>query len=186
MLRMQLQPHFLFNTLHTISALMHRDVKRADSMIAALSDLLRMSLRTTGTQEVPLREEVEFLERYIEIMSLRFGDRLVVTVDVDPAILDARVPTLLLQPLVENAIQHGLEPQVEGGRLTVTARRDDGQLVLEVTDTGAGLGGSTHGSGFGLTQVRERLATLHGSGAGFMLEPAPPRGTRATIRLPVG
>ena len=107
MLRMQLQPHFLFNTLHSISALMHKDVRRADSMIAALSDLLRMSLQNIGAQEVPLQSELDFLQRYLEIMSLRFGDRLRVSIDIDPETRDARVPNLFLQPLVENSFRHG-------------------------------------------------------------------------------
>ena len=107
MLRMQLQPHFLFNTLHSISALMHKDVRRADSMIAALSDLLRMSLQNIGAQEVPLQSELDFLQRYVEIMSLRFGDRLRVSIDVEPETRDARVPNLFLQPLVENSFRHG-------------------------------------------------------------------------------
>ena len=107
MLRMQLQPHFLFNTLHSISALMHKDVRRADSMVAALSDLLRMSLQNIGAQEVPLQSELDFLQRYLEIMTLRFGDRLRVSIDIDPETRDARVPNLFLQPLVENSFRHG-------------------------------------------------------------------------------
>src|SRR4051794_32862555 len=138
-LRMQLQPHFLFNTLHTISALMHRDVKRADSMIAALSDLLRMSLRSVGVQEVELREELEFLQCYLEIMSLRFGDRLTVTLDIDPDVLDARVPTLVLQPLVENSFRHGFGDGMRAGEVRVTVVPDGDMLRCEVTDNGRGI-----------------------------------------------
>src|SRR5919198_963693 len=160
-LRMQLQPHFLFNTLHSISALMHRDVKRADSMIAALSDLLRMSLRSVGVQEVELREEVEFLQRYLEIMTLRFGDRLTVTLDIDPAALDARVPTLVLQPLVENALRHGFSESVRAGRVRVIVAREGSMLRCEVVDNGRGIAPSGLREGVGISNTRARLHHLY-------------------------
>jgi two-component system, LytTR family, sensor kinase len=185
MLRMQLQPHFLFNTLHTISALMHRDVKRADSMIAALSVLLRMSLRTTGTQEVPLREEVEFLERYIEIMSLRFGDRLVVTVDVDPTILDARVPTLLLQPLVENSLRHGFNEGIRGGRVSIVLRADGDTLRCEIIDDGRGIPREGIREGVGIANTRARLKQLYGERHEFELRGEPAGGTCVSLVIPL-
>ena len=129
MLRMQLQPHFLFNTLHSISALMHKDVRRADSMIVALSDLLRMSLQNIGAQEVPLQSELDFLQRYVEIMSMRFGDRLRVTIDVDPETRDARVPNLFLQPLVENSFRHGFGDLGQGS-ISISVRRDGEHAAL--------------------------------------------------------
>ena len=185
MLRMQLQPHFLFNTLHTISALMHRDVKRADSMIAALSDLLRMSLRSTGTQEVPLREEVEFLERYIEIMSLRFGDRLTVTVDVDPAVLDARVPTLLLQPIVENSLRHGFGEGIRGGRVSIVLRPDGETLRCEIADDGRGIPREGIREGVGIANTRARLRHLYGERHEFELRGDPAGGARVTLVIPL-
>src|SRR6266508_1295324 len=116
-LQMQLNPHFLFNTLHAISALMHKDVEAADRMITRLSDLLRYALESTDAQEVPLRQELDFLNRYLEIEQTRFGDRLAVRMNIEPDALEALVPNLLLQPLVENAICHGLEPRARPGRI---------------------------------------------------------------------
>jgi signal transduction histidine kinase len=137
-LKMQLDPHFLFNTLHTISELVHEDPEAAERMIVRLSELLRLSLENAGTQEVPLRKELDFLERYLEIEKIRFEDRLSVRFDIDPGALDARVPNLILQPLVENAIRHGIANSAEGGSVSIVARRDGTRLELEVSDTGSG------------------------------------------------
>ena len=183
-LRMQLQPHFLFNTLHTISALMHRDVKRADSMIAALSDLLRMSLRSVGVQEVDLREEVEFLQRYLEIMSLRFGDRLSVTLDIDPAALDARVPTLVLQPLVENALRHGFGDGARAGRVRVLVARDGDMVSCEILDDGRGIPPSGLREGVGISNTRARLRHLYGERFSLELLANPGGGVRVRLALP--
>jgi two-component system, LytTR family, sensor kinase len=185
-LRMQLQPHFLFNTLHSISALMHRDVRRADSMIAALSDLLRMSLRSVGTQEVPLREEIEFLQRYLEIMSLRFGDRLTVSVDVDPEALDARVPTLVLQPLVENALRHGLGEGIRAGHVGVRVAKDGDTLRCEITDNGRGIPVDGLREGLGITNTRARLRHLYGERHVLELNgiPGAGGGVRVCLTLP--
>src|SRR5439155_7404139 len=133
-LRMQLQPHFLFNTLNAIAALMHRDLRLADRMIARLGELLRATLDDPGTQEVPLRRELEFLSPYLEIEQARLGPRLSVRLDIDDELLDARLPYLILQPLVENAIRHGLAPRTGAGRLNVRAWRDASRLVREVAD----------------------------------------------------
>src|SRR4051794_31891293 len=138
-LQMQLNPHFLFNTLHAISALMHKDVEAADRMIARLSDLLRYALESTNDQEVPLHQELAFLERYLEIEQTRFGDRLLVHKQIDPATLNVQVPNLILQPLVENAIRHGIEPHARRGEIYLAARRDNGYIYLEVRDNGSGL-----------------------------------------------
>jgi len=183
-LRMQLQPHFLFNTLHTISALMHRDVKRADSMIAALSDLLRMSLRSVGVQEVELREELEFLQRYLEIMSLRFGDRLTVTLDIDPNVLDARVPTLVLQPLVENAFRHGFGDGMRAGQVRVTVVPDGDMLRCEVVDNGRGIAPVGAREGVGTSNTRARLRHLYGEHFSLDLTANPGGGARVSLAIP--
>jgi signal transduction histidine kinase len=141
-LQMQLNPHFLFNTLHAISALMHQDVDAADRMLVRLSDLLRRALESTDTQEVSLREELDFLSRYSEIEQTRFGDRLRIEMEIAPETLDALVPNLVLQPLLENAIRHGIEPHARPGRITVQSRRDGPALQLQVRDNGAGLNGN--------------------------------------------
>jgi two-component system LytT family sensor kinase len=184
MLRMQLQPHFLFNTLNSISTLMHRDVKRADSMIVALSDLLRMSLRTTGTQEVPLQEELSFLQRYVQIMSLRFGDRLRFRFDVDQELLDARVPSLMLQPLVENSIRHGFDDARARGTVEVTVLRDGEVLRCVVTDDGRGLPAHGFREGVGLSSTRARLRHLYGDDHLFAIHNRPEGGVRATLAIP--
>jgi LytS/YehU family sensor histidine kinase len=183
-LRMQLQPHFLFNTLHTISALMHRDVKRADSMIAALSDLLRMSLRSVGVQEVELREEVEFLQRYLEIMGLRFGDRLKVALEIDPEMLDARVPTLVLQPLVENALRHGFGEGMRAGQVRVVVARDGEMLRCEVADNGRGIPSGGLREGVGIANTRARLRHLYGGNFTLELLANPGGGVRVTLTIP--
>src|SRR5256885_8140479 len=183
-LRMQLQPHFLFNTLHTISALMHRDVKRADSMIAALSDLLRMSLRSVGVQEVELREELEFLQRYLEIMTLRFGDRLTVTLDIDSEVLDARVPTLVLQPLVENSLRHGFGDGMRGGHVRVTVAPDGEMLRCEVVDNGRGIPQGGPREGVGISNTRARLRHLYGERFSLELIANPGGGARVSLAIP--
>jgi two-component system LytT family sensor kinase len=183
-LRMQLQPHFLFNTLHSISALMHRDVKRADSMIAALSDLLRMSLRSVGVQEVDLREEVDFLHRYLEIMSLRFGDRLTVSLQIDPVVLDARVPTLVLQPLVENSLRHGFGDGMRAGHVKVVATLDGDMVRCEVIDNGRGIPQGGPREGVGITNTRSRLRHLYGDRFSLELLANAGGGARVALAIP--
>jgi len=182
MLRMQLQPHFLFNTLHSISALMHKDVRRADSMVAALSDLLRMSLQNIGAQEVPLQSELDFLQRYVEIMRLRFGDRLKVSIDIDPETRDARVPNLFFQPLVENSFRHGFGDLGQGS-ITITVVRDDDMLRCDVVDDGRGLR-TGHKDGVGLATTRQRLAHLYGDNFVFTMRGAPNEGVHVTVVIP--
>jgi two-component system, LytTR family, sensor kinase len=162
-LQSQLHPHFLFNTLHTISALMHRDVDAADEMLARLSDLLRLSLDRIGTQQVSLKEEIDFVQKYLQIERTRFGDRLQVRVEIDPETLDAAVPNLILQPLVENALKHGIGTQVDGGVLHIRSAREDGNLSLLVRDTGPGMSAAklnALNTGVGLRNTRSRLAEL--------------------------
>jgi two-component system, LytTR family, sensor kinase len=168
-LRSQLQPHFLFNTLQSISTLIHRDPAAADRMLTDLSDLLRLSLRSTASQEVPLSEELDFLQRYLEIMRVRFGDRLVIRVDVSTDVLNAMVPSLVLQPIVENAIRHGMADRPDVGHVAVSGRRSGAALQLEVSDDGPGLHATTPGNGIGLANTRERLNRLYGGRGGLEL-----------------
>lgn len=161
-LKMQLQPHFLFNALNSIAALVHKDADAADEMLAALSDFLRLVLATSGEQELPLRRELELVERYLAIEHARFGDRLQYKVDVSAETEPALVPAFLLQPLVENAVRHGLEPRPGAGSLTIQARRQDGNLRLVVTDNGVGLNGKQPPrEGIGLVNTRARLRELY-------------------------
>jgi signal transduction histidine kinase len=163
-LQRQLHPHFLFNTLNAISALMHRDVDAADQMLMRLSDLLRIALDQPGVQEVALKDELDFLAKYLEIEQARFGDRLTVRFDVDPITLDAQVPNLILQPLVENSIRHAIAMQVGAGIVEIRASRAGDRLVLEVGDNGPGFGGRSqppHGHGVGIANTRSRLEHLY-------------------------
>ena len=187
-LKMQLHPHFLFNTLNTISALVHRDPRAADRMVARLGDLLRLTLDNQGVEEVSLKEELEFLQKYLEIEQTRFHDRLTVEVDVDPASLDARLPNLLLQPLVENAIKHGVSARPGAGRIEISARRENGTLNLRVRDDGNGLPAYSRPdcsrSGVGLANTRARLLQLYGDAQRFELANAEGGGCVVTISLP--
>ena len=165
-LKMQLQPHFLFNTLHSIGALARtgrgEEVVR---VVTGLSDLLRRVLTAGGGQLVLLEEELDFVDRYLEIEGLRFQDRLRVTREIAPDVLDAQVPNLILQPLVENAIRHGISVLPKSGRVELRASRRGEQLVIEVRDDGPGPGGPPMGGGIGLANVRGRLEELYGSRA---------------------
>jgi two-component system, LytTR family, sensor kinase len=187
-LRMQLQPHFLFNTLHTISAFMQEgEIEAADRMITRLSDLLRLALESAGAQEVPLRQEMDFLRRYVEIQQIRFQDQLRVHLDVPDELLDARVPNLILQPLVENAIKHGVTARAEGGEVRVSVARDAGVLRLTVRDDGPGLSATekaSNGSGVGLANTRERLRQLYGDRARFSVSNHATGGVEVEISIP--
>ncbi len=182
-LRMQLNPHFLFNTLHAVSTLVDRDPAGVRRMIARLSELLRHVLDEEAPQEVPLSQELEFLDDYFEIQSIRFQGRLDTAVDVPSDLYDAQVPNLILQPIVENAIKHGAS-QVRGvGRIEVRGRHEDDRLVLTVTDNGPGLPESQE-DGFGLRNVRARLEGLYGDDQALHMETVPDGGTRAVLALP--
>jgi len=184
-LRTQLHPHFLFNTLNAISALMHKDVALADRMISRLGELLRATLDDPGTQEVTLRRELDFLSPYLEIEQARLGSRLSVRLDIDDELLDARLPYLILQPLVENAIRHGLAPRTGTGRLAVRAWREDGRLELEVADNGPGVRFDRNfQEGIGLSNTRARLKALYGDNQSLALRPAPGGGLIVTVTLP--
>lgn len=185
-LREQLRPHFLFNTLNTVAVLVREDKKDAAvDLLAHLGALLRLSLDLERSQEVPLREEMAYLERYLEIQRARFTDRLTVVVNIEPEALSARIPNLLLQPIVDNAILHGISPKVGPGRIEVNGRVADGTLHLEVRDDGPGLpSGGRARDGIGLSNTRERLAKIYGSCASLALTSAPGGGVVVQITLP--
>jgi hypothetical protein len=185
-LQAQLQPHFLFNTLNGIATLVRRDPQVAEEMLASLSDLLRVSLAQAGRQEIPLREELDFLDRYLELQQMRFGDRLRIERQVEPAALDCLVPSFVLQPLVENAIRHGIEPSGRPGLVRIVAQRTEGEVCLSIEDDGGGLRGSkpAAGNGIGLHSVRERLDALYGTRHEFRIEERPSGGVAASMRIP--
>ena len=184
-LKTQLQPHFLFNTLNTVAELVHTDPEAADQMITRLGRLLRLSLDHAGHQVVPLRQEADFLRVYMDIEQVRFRDRLQVVWDLAPDTLDAAVPTLLWQPVLENAIRHGVSPLMGRGRIVIVSHREADDLVLEIRDNGTGLPeGEVPREGVGLRNIRERVAQLYGHRARFTLRPNLGGGTIATLRLP--
>lgn len=191
-LRMQLNPHFLFNTLHTVSSLADEDPEGVQRIVARLSALLRRALEGTARQEVPLSEELSFLRDYLEIQRVRFQGRLEVSEEIDPNAMDALVPNLLLQPLVENAVKHG-SGQATGavGRIVLYARRDAApdRLVLAVRDNGPGLAEGAEATAacagrVGLANTRERLHALYGADAALDLRAAPEGGLAVTVTLP--
>lgn len=203
-LKMQLNPHFLFNTLHSISALMHEDVEVADKMVARLGEFLRLTLKNSGSPEITLEEEVKFLECYLEIEQLRFEDRLRVRFEIDPLALSALVPNLILQPIVENAIRHGIAPQTTPGRLAIRARRSLDHLSLEVEDNGPGFPtnfdiptdhhtrdtstfdyNARSNGGLGLVNTNARLARHFGPAHRLAIERAKPHGTIVRIEIPL-
>ncbi len=185
-LRSQLQPHFLFNALNAAAALMHTDVAAADRMLTELSDLLRLTLRHSATDEIPLADELALLDRYLAIMRARFPDRLTIRSDVAPPLLDALVPQFLLQPLVENALEHGIARRPGPGTLEIRALRENGSVRITVVDDGPGVvPGSPCVNGIGLANTRARLAQLYGDQQSLVLESASPAGgARATVTLP--
>ncbi len=183
-LHAQLQPHFLFNALNTISSVMYDDVPRADGMISSLSELLRASLRASQSQQISLAEELAVLDRYLDLMRARFGERLAVEVAVDEGLRAARVPAMVLQPLVENAVHHGAPPPPEPARITIRAWTDGGRLVLEVRDNGPGLRGDPLGRGVGLTNTADRLRALYGNAQSLEFAGAPGGGLIVRMRMP--
>lgn len=184
-LRMQLHPHFLFNTLHAISVLMQEDVNAANTMLVRLSDLLRMTLDNAGTHEVSLKQELEFLQGYLEIEQTRFHDRLKVRMEVEPGTLDARVPYLVLQPLVENAIRHGIARRTAAGTIEIRARRQNGMIELQVRDDGPGLDNQESVmSGVGLSNTRARHEQLYGAEHRFEISNAAGGGVLVIVVIP--
>ena len=186
-LQNQLQPHFLFNTLNAVTTLMHRDVDSAETMLIRLSDLLRLALDGHERQELPLNEELEFTRLYLEIQQVRFRDRLLVEYEIGVDTLDACVPAMLLQPLVENAVEHGVARRAAQSRVAVTAAKQDDRMVITVEDDGPGTdggGASSIREGVGLANTRARLEQLHGPEGRMQLEDLPAGGFRVTVTLP--
>jgi two-component system, LytTR family, sensor kinase len=184
-LKTQLQPHFLFNTLNAVAELVHTEPDAADLMITRLGRLLRLSLDNAGHQVVPLRQEIDFLRVYLDIEQVRFQDRLQIVWDVAAETLEAAVPTLLWQPVLENAIRHGVTPLAGRGRIVIASRKEGDDLVLEIRDNGTGLpAGVAPREGVGLRNIRERVYQLYGLRAVFSLAPALGGGTVASLRLP--
>jgi two-component system, LytTR family, sensor kinase len=185
-LKMQLHPHFLFNTLNSISVLMSEDVVAARRMLTRMSDLLRTSLENVGKHEVSLREELDFLKNYLEIEQTRFQDRLAVRMEIEPEVLDARVPNLILQPLVENAIRHGVAPRAQQGLIEISAAREDGMVRLRVRDNGPGLRSQPENltPGIGLSNTQARLKQLYGVEHRFEIKDANGGGLEVDIVIP--
>jgi signal transduction histidine kinase len=188
-LKMQLQPHFLFNSLNSISALIGEDRKAAVRMVARLGDFLRLTLANSGDEEISLQQELEFLKSYLEIEMIRFAERLTVRMNIDPDTVRARVPNLILQPIVENAIRHGVSNGEGRGRIEIRARRVNGMLHLRVEDNGPGLNVSrkvvsTDAGGLGLANTRARLHNLYGGAHRFDLTDAPVSGLVVTMEIP--
>lgn len=197
-LRMQLNPHFLFNALNSVTELMEEDVREAQRTLTRVSDLLRLSLRSAASSTIPLWQEIELVELYLQIARVRYGTGLEVDIEVDSSAVDVLVPSFLLQPLVENALKHGLAPGHRGQEILVSATRSGDSLVLVVEDNGKGLDGlittsgrflaarpSVDGLGIGLTNTRQRLAMMYGDRCLFLMANHPSGGARVEIRLPV-
>lgn len=183
-LKMQIHPHFLFNTLNSIAALLHKDVEAADRMIARLGDFLRLTLKSSDAQIVDFEQELEFLKCYLDIEHIRFQDRLTVEMDIDPHALTAMVPNLILQPIVENAVRHGVARQTNPGHITIRARRHGERLIMSVEDNGPGLKVNSNGSGIGLSNTRARLEQFYGNDFSFQIANSTERGASVTLDVP--
>lgn len=197
-LRMQLNPHFLFNALNSVTELMEEDVRQAQRTLTRVADLLRLSLRSAASSTIPLWQEIELVELYLQIARVRYGAGLDVDIEVDSSAVDVDVPSFLLQPLVENALKHGLAPGHPGQSITISATRSGDTLILIVEDNGKGLDGlittsgrflavrpSVDGLGIGLTNTRSRLTMLYGDRYAFLMSNHSAGGCRVEIRLPV-
>jgi len=190
LLQAQMEPHFLFNTLANVVSLMEADTPRAKAMLESFTDYLRASLVSLREPEHSLGDELDLVEAYLRVVKVRMDDRLHYRIEVPAELRALRVPALSLQPLVENAVVHGLEPSIEGGQIVVTAQVDGGRLVIRVADDGVGLGAAPRaaraGSGNALNNLRERLQQTHAERASLTLEAAAPHGVLATLTLPAG
>jgi len=187
-LKMQVHPHFLFNTLHSISALLSKDTEAARKMITRLGDFLRLTLESGGSMEVTLQQELEFLNGYLEIERIRFQDRLTTDIQIDPSVLDVRVPNLILQPIVENALRHAVA-RSNSGKVEITAAPRNGSVRIQIKDNGPGLDvehriGSRNGKGVGLANTQARLLGLYGDAAHFELTNRPTGGLTVVLEIP--
>lgn len=185
LLQAQIEPHFLFNTLGNVVSLVRSDPARAEATLLNLARLLRTSLQRTRSAVGTLGDELELVTAYLEIQQVRMGERLRWTVDVPPGLRTLAFPPMLLQPLVENAVLHGVEPKIEGGTVAISARCAAGMLCVDVTDTGAGLDAIGSSGGIGLANVRERLEALYGRSADLDVTGTPDGGVSAALRLPL-
>ncbi len=185
-LKMQLQPHFLFNTLNTISVLIKDEPQKAEQMISLLSDLLRLTLQHTNNQEISLKEELNYLRLYLEIEQIRFGNRLKIRIDAEPSTLDAKIPTLILQPLVENAIKHGIGERRGEGFIGISSVRMNESLKICVKDNGSGLNmlNNSNSTGIGLSNSRSRLQSLYGSVSSITISNGSDGGAEVEILIP--
>jgi len=186
-LQSQIQPHFLFNALNSIAILTRKDPGSAERMTLQLAALLRVSLECVASQEIPLRQELEFLQNYLDIQQTRFRDRLSVSMNVDPGLLASLVPSLILQPLVENAIRHGIAKSAAAGYVHITAERENGYMKIVIDDNGVGMGvGSGQGQdGVGLSNTRARLRQLYGEHHQFRIDSTEGKGCRVTLAVPL-
>ncbi len=188
-LRLQLQPHFLFNTLNTISSVMYEDVGAADAMITQLGDLLRLTLQASRTHEIPLAEELEITRLYLDLMQKRFENKLRVSYAIDPSLNETLVPQLILQPLLENSLRHGMKSGNGAMELSIEAHGENGSLILQVCDSGCGLGeleiSGVFGRGLGLSNIRDRLAHLYGDRQQFSISNRPSGGAEVTLCVPL-
>ena len=184
-LKMQLQPHFLFNTMHAISALMDENVKTAQKMLARLSDLLRQTLDNIGVQKVTFQQELDFVKSYLEIELTRFQDRLKVEYEIDKIVLNRKVPNLILQPLVENAIKHGISHKSEGGTVTIIAKTSNNKLELSICDDGKGNGSMEVSEGLGIKNTKLRLEKMYKSNYTFEIDDKNEKGFCVTLQIPL-
>lgn len=188
-LRLQLQPHFLFNTLNTISSVMYEDIRAADAMITQLSDLLRLTLQASRAHEIPLAEELEITRLYLDLMQKRFENKLRVSYMIDPSLNETLVPQLILQPLLENSLRHGMRSGNGAMELSIAAHRENGSLILQVCDTGCGFAENDAAQlfdrGLGLSNIRDRLAHLYGERQEFSIANRPGGGAEVTLRVPL-
>ena len=188
-LKMQMHPHFLFNTLHSLSELMYRDIRAADELVVRLGEFLRMTLQNSGENQVPLSKELDFLRCYLEIEKVRLQERLDVIFHIDPATLNLPVPNLLLQPIVENAIRHGIAPRAEGGKVEISAIPVASMLRIEILDNGPGYSvtktlESCFQKGLGLANTRERLEKMYGTNQRMSVQNAPEGGFVVSLEIP--
>jgi len=187
LMQAQIEPHMLFNTLANLQGLIAIDPERASAMLDQLIQYLRATLNASRLEKTTLEQEFASMHAYLGLMGVRMGERLAHRLDLPPELRSMRLPTMLLQPLVENAIVHGLEPKIDGGEIVIRAMTENGALVIEVADTGLGLGQmhGPRGTGVGVATTRERLAALYGAGAALTLTPAQPQGTLVRLTLPL-
>ena len=183
-LQSKINPHFLFNTLNTMLSLVHKAPDKVETMILNLSDIYRKILQYPEDQLIPFSEEVQLLNEYLEIEKIRMGERLSYSVDVDPTLVDCRIPPLLIEPVVENAIIHGISPKTEGGRVNVSVNKSENKMNIRVVDDGMGMKKAGHNWGFGLSSVKERLEILYNERAFFEIIELSGGGVEVRMEIP--